>query len=115
VTTDDRITALEDLVSMRISPAEARQRLRRFAWDSVPLVTLTRKNLERVLDEYLDGRISAETVEVWADSLEGRDDINFESGLEDVIKDVVFQLANPEITARLTASGARALKSQLSS
>lgn len=110
---DDRITALEDLLLMRIPPAEARQHLRRFTWDSEPLVTLTRADLERVLDEYLKGRISAEVVEAWAEALEGRDDVNLETGVELVIKDVVFELANPEITARLSASGAEGLKRRL--
>jgi hypothetical protein len=115
MTTDDRITALKDLVLMRIPPAEAQQHLRRFGWDSEPLVTLTRADLERVLDEYLKGRIGAEVVEVWAEALDGRDDVDFEKGLEGVIKDVVFELANPEITARLTASVAQDLKLRLQS
>ncbi|MGO9559437.1 MAG: hypothetical protein ACLPQS_17385 [Acidimicrobiales bacterium] len=112
-TDEDRITALEDLLLMRIPPAEAQQHLRRFMWDSEPLVTLTRADLERVLDEYLTGRIRAEVVEAWAEALEGRDDVSLERGLEVVINDVVFELANPELTARLTATGAQELKRRL--
>ncbi len=114
MTSDDRVEALEDLVMLRVPPAEAQQRLRTFPWDSdEQLITLSRADLHRVLDEYLLETLSVEAVELWANAVEGRDDIGLETGFETVIKDTVFQLATPEITTPLTKSVALELKRRL--
>jgi hypothetical protein len=114
MTNDARVAALNDLVMLRVPPAEAQQRLREFGWDSEEqLVTLTRVDIQRVLDEYLQDNLSPKAVELWANAIEGRDDIGFEDGFENVIKHVVFQLATPEITAALTASAALVWKREL--
>ena len=109
-----RVAALEDLVSLRVPPAEAQRRLRAFGWDSDDeLVTLTRRDLLRLLDEYLLGNLTNDDVEHWANAVEGRDDIGFEEELEAVLKDMVFQLAAPEITAPLTPAAALEWKRRL--
>jgi hypothetical protein len=102
-----RVAALEDLVSLRLPPAEAKRRLHAFGWDSDDeLVALTRGDLIHVLDEYLLGSLTDEEVGLWANAVEGRDDIGFEEDFEAVIKDMVFQLATPEITTPLTPAAA---------
>ena len=74
-------------------PAEAEQRLREFGWDSdEQLVTLRRADVQRVLDQYLLENLSAKALELWANAIEGRDDIGFEDGFEGAIKHTVFQL-----------------------
>lgn len=109
-----RIAALEDLVTLRVPPVEAQQRLRDFGWDCADeLVTLTRGNLLHVVDEYLLGNLTGDDVAQWANAVEGRDDIGFEEDFEAVIKDMVFHLATPEITAPLTPDGALAWKRRL--
>jgi hypothetical protein len=114
MTNAPRIIALEDLVSLRVPPAEALQRLRAFGWDSDEhLVTLTREDLQRVLDRFLQQKLSAAGVELWANAIEGRDDIGFEEGFEAIIKDTVFQLATPEITKTLTMTAAQEWRHQL--
>lgn len=110
---DQRVDALEDLLLLRLSPIEAQQRLRAFAWDSEELVTLTRNHLVRVLDQYLDERLSAAAVELWAEVVEGRDDIALESGYEDLLKETVFQLATPVINTELSPSKAQELRLRL--
>ena len=96
MTSDARVAALNDLVTLRVPPAEAEQRLREFGWDSdEQLVTLRRADVQRVLDQYLLENLSAKAVELWANAIEGRDYIGFEDGFEGAIKHTVFQLANP--------------------
>ena len=110
---DQRVDALEDLLLLRLSPIEAQQRLRAFAWDSEELVTLTRNHLVRVLDQYLDERLSAAAVELWAEVVEGRDDIALESGYEDLLKETIFQLATTVINTELSPSKAQELRLRL--
>ena len=110
---DQRVDALEDLLLLRLSPIEAQQRLRAFAWDSEELVTLTRNHLVRVLDQYLDERLSAAAVELWAELVEGRDDIALESGYEDLLKETIFQLATLVINTELSPSKAQELRLRL--
>lgn len=110
---DQRVDALEDLLLLRLSPIEAQQGLRAFAWDSEVLVTLTRHHLVRVLDQYLDERLSAAAVELWAEVVEGRDDIALESGYEDLLKETIFQLATTVINTELSPSKAQELRLRL--
>jgi hypothetical protein len=109
-----RVAALQDLVLLRVPPADAQRRLRAFVWDSNDaLVTLTVEDLLRLLDEYLRGNLTNGDVEQWANAVEGRDDVGFEENREAVIKEMVFQLATPEITAPLTPAAALEWKRRL--
>ncbi len=100
---EDRIKAIQDLVKLRTRLPDAISRLKQFPWDSeVELVTLTRTDARRVLREYLEGPLSADSVEEWANAVEGRDDIGFEKGFEALLKDLVFELATPDLTQRIT-------------
>ncbi|MDQ6713731.1 MAG: hypothetical protein M3Z28_11170 [Candidatus Dormibacteraeota bacterium] len=98
----NRREALQDLLHLRKPVTAAARLLKSFPWDSDhPLVTLTRGDARNALDRYLDGAISTEELEQWANAIEGRDDIGFESGSEELLKDFVFQISTPEITRRL--------------
>jgi hypothetical protein len=108
VKNEDRIKAIQDLVKLRIQLPDAISRLKQFPWDSeAELVALTRTDTRRLLHEYLEGALSADSVEEWANAVEGRDDIGFEKGFEALLKDFVFELANPDLAQRMTPSHAR--------
>jgi hypothetical protein len=114
--TVERVHALQDLIGLQEPVHEAAARLREFPWDSErELVTLTRLDVLRVLAAYLRETLSAEEVEIWAFALEGRDDVGFEAGYDADIKEIVFQLAAPELNQRLTPELAAALRNRLSS
>jgi hypothetical protein len=66
-----------------------------------------------VLDQYLDERLSAAAVELWAEVVEGRDDIALESGYEDLLKETIFQLATTVINTELSPSKAQELRLRL--
>jgi hypothetical protein len=97
-----RTQVLEALLRLERSPAELARDLSAFGWDwdSTPLVVLTREGALGVLRAAIDGRIPLAHVEPWADLIEGREDIGLEGGAEDVLTQVVFELANPELTDR---------------
>ena len=108
MTTVDRIQALRDLIHLREPVADAARRLRAFPWDSdAELIVLGPVDLIHVLDLYLHGVLASTEVEEWAEAIEGRDDVGYESPHGDTIKQIVFELANPLLTRQLEPSRAR--------
>jgi hypothetical protein len=68
---------------------------------SNPHLLLTKQALARFLARYVAGELnSTDLVEV-ANQLEMRDEIDYESGAEAVIADVLFEVASPEINGDL--------------
>src|SRR5947207_6181559 len=93
-----RTDALRALVELQVEPHQAAARLREDSWDSdEDLVTLTAADAVRVLNAYLSGQMDAADVQLWAEALEGRDDLGFDSGCGDRLKDFLFEFATPEV------------------
>lgn len=93
---------LAALIGLSKPLEEALTALNNFGWDSDrPLVTVHRRHLLSVLDKYLKGDLMAEDVERWADSLHVREDVDYESGFEDLIREALFELGNPYLTRPL--------------
>ncbi|MGH2718940.1 MAG: hypothetical protein ACRDJU_10205 [Actinomycetota bacterium] len=113
---EDRARALADLVSLNLPVGEAIDSLRRFPWDTERwLVILQTEDARRVLAAYLAGQLAADEIELWANAIEGRDDIGFEAGRETELKDFVFELANPELTQNISGERAKFWQRRLSS
>ena len=87
--------------------------LSEFDFDSDPLVALTSQHLLDLLTDYLSGNIDKAHVERWADAVEVRDDLYYEPKDEKVIKDIVFDLANPLLSGPLTPEVAMRMISAL--
>lgn len=84
---------------------EIRGDLASFSWDSdEPVVTLDRAIVSQILRRYLQGALSATELEDWANAIEGREDIGLEGGYEEILKDLIFELANPSLTSDLDHS-----------
>lgn len=76
-------------------------------WDAEQdLVRLDSDDVISVLQRYLAGELDRTDLEVWADLIEGREDIGFEPGHEDVLKNIIYELANPTIMNELTSARA---------
>lgn len=102
------MTSRTDLVSELVKnpkiSGQALQALKAYGWDSdEPLVTVQKRDVLAVLAEFRAGRLSAEEVQSWANRIEGRDDIEYEHGLEGVVNEAVFWLANPFINYPIDA------------
>jgi hypothetical protein len=98
---------VDDLVHLRRPVADLRAELAAFPWDSwEDLSTITVDVVRSLLDRYLaedgDDAIDQDELEAWAEAVEVRDDVGFQAGAEDLLKDFVFELANAAITRRLT-------------
>ncbi|MQX19873.1 hypothetical protein GHJ84_02365 [Sinorhizobium meliloti] len=97
----DRRAALSSLIKFDKPLEELRAALAAFDWDSEPVITLSRVDIAAMLRRFTSGEIDARTVEAWADAIEGREDIRFESGHEDVIASAIHDLANPTLQGQL--------------
>ena len=70
-------------------------------------VDLTRKHFATTLQRYLRDELSTSDIEFWANQIEGREDVQFEAGFEQDIKDILYELANPALTQPLDHVRAR--------
>jgi hypothetical protein len=104
----ERTEALRDLVMQRRPVPAAVEALARFGWDyDDELVTVTSTDVARILGGYLEGRLPPEQVTAWAQAIEMRDDLGLESRNEETLKQVIFEMATPELFEALSPAGAR--------
>ena len=99
---------LSDLIDGKSSPVGIAKELSNYDWDSDDeLVILTFDKVANMLERYLRNEFDEDYVELWANTIEGRDDIGFRSNESENITEIIFELANPEITQQLTPDSAR--------
>jgi hypothetical protein len=114
MTDSDRVEALRDLLWLRKPLPSAISRIKSFPWDSErELVTLTRADARKAVDSYLAGDLSAKGLEQWSDAVEGRDDVGFEDGSEDLLREFVFRFSSPEIEGPINEAVAAEWKDRL--
>lgn len=78
------------------------------------LVSVGRDNLVSVLERYRAGDLDEATVADWADAIELRDDVGMAES-DQMLRDLLFELANPPATAPLTLDRAESLVALLRS
>jgi hypothetical protein len=99
----DRFQVLRSLVKLDRPLDEITAILQGYAWETDSyMVVLTTGDLIGVLNRFVSGELSQFDVESWANAIESREDIEFEAGHENSINDIIFQLANPYLSAPLT-------------
>jgi hypothetical protein len=65
-------------------------------WDLTsdrPTVVLTGEHAREVRVRFQDGALSSADVEVWANAIESREDIDFSDEKRDVLEEFIFELA----------------------
>jgi hypothetical protein len=91
-------------------------RLRTFPFDADdPLVILTIDGAVEVLDRHAAGVINDDDLELWADALEMRDDIQPEPSHDDLLKEFLFELSAPVMTSMPIAELATQWRRRLAS
>lgn len=104
----ERVALLNSLVRLDAPVEGLAARLSAFGWDSdQELVTLTRDHAVSVLRRFLAKECPGAEVEAWANAIEGRDDIGYEPAVANVLRELLFELANPSLTRALTFSSAQ--------
>ena len=96
-----RRTILDSLIQFNAPVAELEAALATLTWDNDPAITLTRRHVIAVLEQFANASIDAATVEEWANLVESRDDIQFEAGHEGTIAAAIHDLANPVLQGQL--------------
>lgn len=110
-----RTDALQALLRLDRPLDEITSVLGQYPWDSeTELVVLSCADVAIVLERFISGGLTAIEVENWADAIECRDDIGFETKSMKLLKEVVRELANPVLTTELTQHSARSLLNRLS-
>lgn len=100
---NERKEVLKRLIAYEDNLALIMQDLQSFEWDSdKDLVRLNRQDISAVLARYLSGELYSSHVEDWANALEGREDVGYEAGKRNLIKDTIFDLANPDLSEPLS-------------
>lgn len=94
--TQQRRSVLVDLIELRRLLRDVVAAVRELPWDSDDeLVLLGRANVVALLQRYQRGELGPAELEVWANAIEGREDIGAEPGDEDLLRVFVFETANP--------------------
>ena len=93
-----RTQYLRDLISLPSSLEEISERLRKYPWDcDGELVVMTGNDAARILERLKSRSISVELVAEWANLIECREDIGYESSSGELLIDIIFYFANLEI------------------
>jgi hypothetical protein len=94
---------LEALLGFEQPIDQLKTALAAFPWDSdTELALLSVSHIANVLNRFVTGHTSGIEVEEWANAVEGRDDIGFESQNEQVLHELIYELSNPLLTQPLT-------------
>lgn len=92
-----RTEALRQIVSFGENRELAYVALASFPFDcDVELFAVNKFDLTFALNKYLANEISADDLEIWANFIECREDLNYEE-----IEDYIYALANPELVGEL--------------
>lgn len=100
---DKRKQLLNALLNLEPGIEETYSALANMAWDCpMELVTLRAQHVASVLGRFIDGKIDSECVERWANAIESREDVAFDSAQEESLRHILFELANPELSQPLS-------------
>lgn len=109
-----RLGLVRDLLEMALPLEGIIRELAAMTWDyDGEGVELTQGHLASVLQRYLRGEVREADIELWANQVEGRDDVQPDAWSEPTIEEVLHELANPLLTQPLDRIRAQQLLSRL--
>jgi hypothetical protein len=94
----DRVAALAALIAFDRPLGALQSTLDALPLENAPapLAVVRRKDIESVIRRFLARALSEADVEIWAELVECRDDVEFEPRHEEAVADALYDLANPE-------------------
>jgi hypothetical protein len=114
MTAADRVHALRSVLDLDGPIDDLVTRLRSFPWDSADvLVVLKPQQVIALLERYLNGSVRQADLEKWAETIEGRDDVGYDVKEEELLREIVFELANPLLTQQIDNEKAREWREKL--
>jgi len=106
---DVRTDALRALLNLSKPIEDIATTLSRVDWDSDELVIIEISHIGKILKRYISGELNESIIENWANAIECRDDIGLSEEAKNVIAALIHELANPDLTQKLTPERAKAL------
>jgi hypothetical protein len=76
-------------------------------------IIVSRQTIRIALQRFLENEYDVGELVEWANLIEAYDQVQYESGFEQLIADVLFSIASPEINEPLTADSCRRLIGRL--
>ena len=112
---NNRKKILEDLINYTSTISLLSEKLLSLSWDSDVEIEFHAKHLIHVLTRFQSDTIQADEVEQWANLIENREDIKFSGKQANLLSNIIFELANPELNQPLDKKRITVLLSKLSS
>lgn len=96
----DRIEILRDLVALNADVRSLEKELSEYPWDTdSPLLIIDTRDFISVFKRYVANHVTSDELVDWANAIEMRDDLDF---VNNTLRDMIFELANPEINGMIT-------------
>lgn len=97
-----RIALVKELANYEKPINETLEKLSKFEWDFDGQSYLMKTEiLKCVLQRYIAGAVSEGNLEDWANALEGREDIKYANPKKDIVKEIIYELANPTLVGKV--------------
>lgn len=91
----ERKLILQDILNFEGNIKYLKKELDEYPFDSNgSLIIINSKTVSAILKKTINGIISFDDIEEWANIVECRDDVDFEN---ENIQEIIFELANPEL------------------
>ena len=96
----NRKDILIDLVFLKANLSELQNELAQYSWDiEEPILVISKQDFTNVLQRCIECEITFDDLTNWANAIECRDDLDFES---EEMQEIVFELSSPEINGEIT-------------
>ncbi|RWL48014.1 MAG: hypothetical protein EOR60_06905 [Mesorhizobium sp.] len=90
-----RASVLDDLIAFRKPLDLLTEMMSDVGWSETPVAVLTADHIVSVLQRFRSVALTAANVEGWADLIECREDIDYQSDRYEEILQAIYVLANP--------------------
>ena len=107
----DRTTLVIELIKTPHIAADLTQELAAYGWFCEShLAVVSKQDVLAVLKQFENGRLNAQEIKSWANSIGGRTDIGYEFGENGVVEESLYWLANPEVNWPIDANLCKRIK-----
>ncbi len=110
----DRVEVLTDLVELKPETADTIAAVAALPWDEEQdLVQFTTQHAKRALESYVQGDLTAEDLESWAEVVHSRDDIGLDAQASEELARFLYEVSTPELFGGMTVELAMSWLSRL--
>ena len=108
-----RETIIKHLINLDKPIDEIKKSLKGLGWDSDDEITMAKGSVKSILNRYIESNIDSKTLNEWANTIEGREDIDYDESCFNEIKQLVYEIANPDLEGPFDIEKAKGWLSKL--